>query len=377
MIPVNEPLLGETERRLVDECVTSGWVSSSGRYITEFEEGWAAYCGRRYGVAVSNGTAALEAAVAALELEPGDEVILPTFTIISCVVAVLDAGAVPVLVDSDPETWCLNPDDVAARIGPRTKAIMPVHIYGHPVDMDPVLELADTHGLSIVEDAAEAHGAEYLTGRSTASPAWRRCGGFGTLSTFSFYANKLITTGEGGMVLTDDAALAERLRSFRNLGFGQTRRFFHEEMGRNLRLTNLQAALGVAQLQRIDAAVAHKRWMAELYGERLRDLPALQLPVEQPWARSVYWMYGVVLAEESGMDAEALSGRLREHGVETRPFFLGMHEQPALHRLGLFAGESYPVAERIARQGLYLPSGLTLTEAQIDRVAAALEEVLR
>ena len=178
------------------------------------------------------------------------------------------------------------------------------------------------------------------------------------------------------MVLTDDDDLAERLRSFRNLGFGQARRFLHEEMGRNLRLTNLQAALGVAQLQRIDDAVAHKRWMAERYAERLRDLPALQLPVERPWARSVYWMYGVVLAEESGMDAEELSGRLRERGVETRPFFLGMHEQPALHRLGLFDGESYPVAERIARQGLYLPSGLTLTEAQIDHVAAALEEVL-
>ena len=376
MIPVNEPLLGETELQLVAECVSSGWVSSSGRYITEFEEGWAAYCGRRHGVAVNNGTAALEAAVAALGLEPGDEVILPTFTIISCVVALLDAGAVPVLVDSDPETWCLNTDDVAARIGPRTRAIMPVHIYGHPVDMDPVLELAETHGLAIVEDAAEAHGAEYLSGRETPNPAWRRCGSFGTMSTFSFYANKLITTGEGGMVLTDDAALAERLRSFRNLGFGQARRFLHEDLGRNLRLTNLQAAVGVAQLQRIDDAVAHKRWMAEQYAERLRDLPALQLPVERPWARSVYWMYGVVLAEESGMDAEELSRRLRALGVETRPFFLGMHEQPALHRLGLFAGEAYPVAERIARQGLYLPSGLTLTAAQIDRVGAALEEVL-
>lgn len=351
-------------------------MSSSGRYITEFEDGWAAYCGRRHGVAVSNGTAALEAAVAALGLETGDEVILPTFTIISCVVAVLSAGAVPVLVDSDPETWCLNPDDVAARVGSRTKAIMPVHIYGHPADMDPVVELAERHGLAVVEDAAEAHGAEYLTGRSTSSPAWRRCGGFGTLSTFSFYANKLITTGEGGMVLTDDDDLAERLRSFRNLGFGRARRFLHEEMGRNLRLTNLQAALGVAQLQRIDAAVAHKRWMAEQYTERLRDVAVLQLPTERPWARSVYWMYGVVLTEESRMDAEELAVRLRKCGVETRPFFLGMHEQPALHRLGLFQRESYPVAERIARRGLYLPSGLTLTQGKIDRIGDALEEVL-
>lgn len=377
VIPVSEPLLGELERQLVGDCVTSGWVSSSGRYINEFEEGWAAYCGRSYGVAVSSGTAALEAAVASLELEPGDEVILPTFTIISCVVAVLSAGAVPVLVDCDPETWCLSSDEVVARVGPRTRAIMPVHIYGHPVDMDPLLELAERHGLSIVEDAAEAHGAEYLAGRSTSSPSWRRCGSFGELSTFSFYANKLITTGEGGMVLTDDATLAERLRSFRNLGFGHDRRFLHDELARNLRLTNLQAALGVAQLQRIDAAVAHKRWMAEQYTQRLRDVAALQLPTERPWARSVYWMYGVVLNEESRMDAEELAVRLRERGVETRPFFLGMHEQPVLHRRGLFQRESYPVAERIARRGLYLPSGLTLTEGQIGQVGDAIEEVLR
>ena len=178
------------------------------------------------------------------------------------------------------------------------------------------------------------------------------------------------------MVLTDDPVLAGRLRSYRNLGFGQTRRFLHDEVGRNLRLTNLQAALGVAQLQRIDAAVAHKRWMAEQYGERLRDVTALQLPTERTWARSVYWMYGVVLNEESRMDAEELAVQLRERGVETRPFFLGMHEQPALHRRGLFEGESYPVAERIARRGLYLPSGMTLMQGQIDRVGDALEEVL-
>jgi perosamine synthetase len=376
VIPVNEPELGKAEQEVVLDCVTSGWISSSGRYITEFEEGWAAYCGRRYGVAVSNGTAALEAAIASLQLKPGDEVILPTFTIISCVVAVLSAGATPVLVDCDPETWCMNPKEVAARVGPQTTAIMPVHIYGHPVDMDPILELGDRHGLAVVEDAAEAHGAEYLTRRSGSSRAWQRCGGFGTLSTFSFYANKLITTGEGGMVLTDDPGLVERLRSFRNLGFGRVRRFYHEDLGRNLRLTNLQAALGAAQLQRIDAAVKHKRWMANCYAERFRDLELVQIPVERPWARSVYWMYGIVLDKQAGVDAQELERRLHERGVETRPFFLGMHEQPALQRLGLFRGESYPVAERIARQGLYLPSGLTLTETQIDRVAAAVRGAL-
>ena len=376
MIPVNEPLLGPQESEYLLECVRTGWISSAGRFIDEFEQKWASYCGRKYGIAVSNGTAALQVAVDCLELEPGDEVILPTFTIISCALAVINRGCVPVLVDSDPQTWCMDVAQIEQKITARTRAIMPVHIYGHPVDMDPVLCIAKKHGLAIIEDAAEVHGAEYLSKRNTPESAWQRCGSFGSMSCFSFYANKLITTGEGGMVVTDDKALAEKARSDRNLAFQSKRRFYHEELGFNFRLTNLQAAVGLAQLERIDQIVAQKRQMGSEYTRRLKDVAGLQLPVEETWARNVYWMYGVVLGESRGMNALELASRLLERGVETRPFFLGMHEQPVFHKRGLFLNERYPTAERIARQGLYLPSGLALTEDQLSRVCDAVKEVL-
>jgi perosamine synthetase len=365
LIPVNEPALGEKELEYVSDCIRSGWISSAGKYITAFEEAWAAYCGRRYGVAVANGSVALQLAVCLLDLEPGDEVIMPTFTIVSCALPVVLAGATPVLVDSDPNTWTLDPEQVRAKITPRTKAIMPVHIYGHPVDMDPLLEL----GVPIIEDAAEAHGAEYRG---------RRCGSFGLASCFSFYANKLVTTGEGGMLLTDDPEVAERARRLRNLGFQPTRRFIHYEVGYNFRLTNMQAALGLAQLERMDQIVARKRWLGQAYTDRLENSPGLQLPTEADWAKSVYWMYGLVLdAETTGLDARAFAERLAERGVETRPFFLGMHEQPVFRDKGLFQAEQYPVAERLARQGLYLPSGLGLTECQLEQVCQAVRDALR
>jgi perosamine synthetase len=364
LIPVNEPALGERELEYVSECIRTGWISSAGTFITAFEEQWAAYCGRRFGVAVANGSVALQVAVCLLDLQPGDEVIMPTFTIVSCALPVVLAGGVPVLVDSDPATWTLDPEQVRARITPRTRAIMPVHIYGHPVDMDPLLEL----GVPIIEDAAEAHGAEYKG---------RRCGGFGLASCFSFYANKLVTTGEGGMLLTDDPEVAERARRLRNLGFQPTQRFIHYEVGYNFRLTNMQAALGLAQLERMDQIVARKRWLGQAYTERLGGLAGLQLPTEAAWARSVYWMYGLVLdPEQTGLDARQFAQRLAARGVETRPFFLGMHEQPVFRDKGLFEGESYPVAERLARQGLYLPSGLGLTECQLEQVCQAVRESL-
>jgi len=376
MIPVNEPLLGDRELEYVSECVRTGWISSAGRFIEEFEEKWAAYCGRGYGIAVSNGTVALQVAVACLGLRPGDEVILPTFTIISCALAVIYNGGVPVLVDCDPRTWCMDVDQVKSKITERTRAIMPVHIYGHPVDMDPILDLAEKHGLAIIEDAAEVHGAEYLSKRDTLHSAWRRCGNFGTLSCFSFYANKLITTGEGGMVLTDDPVLAAKTRSLRNLCFETNRRFHHNELGFNFRLTNLQAALGLAQLSRIEEIIARKRSMGAEYTRRLASIDGLELPVEEAWARNVYWMYGLVLSEETGMDAAAFGEKLKQRGIESRPFFLGLHEQPALCQRGLFLHERYPVADRIARQGLYLPSGLALTTEQIVEVCDAVRGVL-
>jgi perosamine synthetase len=375
VIPVNEPRLNGHELEYVTECLQTGWISSAGRFIGEFEESWASYCGRRHGVAVSNGTVALQLAVAALNLGPGDEVIMPSFTIISCATAVVFQGAVPVLVDADPETWCMDVSQVETKITPRTRAIMPVHIYGHPVDMDPLLALAKKHGLAIIEDAAEAHGAEYLSNRH-ADPQWRRCGGFGDLSCFSFYANKLVTTGEGGMVVTDDDALADRLRLLRNLAFIPSQRFLHEELGFNFRLTNLQAAIGLAQVERIAETVETKRRVGARYLEALAAVPGIRMQVERPWAQSVWWMNGLVLDKESGLNAVSMAKRLAALGVETRPFFLGLDRQPALRSRGLFEGESYPVSAELADMGLYLPSGVGLSEEQQETVIAAVKQVL-
>jgi len=373
-IPVSEPVLGDAERASVLACLESGWISSGGRFIEEFEERWAAYCGRRHGIAVSNGSTGLHAALVALGIGPGDEVIIPTFTIISCCTAVLQCGATPVLVDADPVTWCMDVGDVARKITARTRAVMPVHIYGHAVDMDPLLALADAHGLFVVEDAAEAHGAEYRTLRGGIAD-WRRCGSFGHVSVFSFYANKLVTTGEGGMVLTDDDALAARLRRVRNLGFGP-RRFVHADIGFNYRMTSLQAALGIPQIERLPASIAAKRSMAAVYRRGLADVAGLSLPAEQPWARSVYWMFGITLPDREFRSADDIARELLSRGVETRPFFVGMHWQPALQSLGLFSGETFPVADHLSSRGLYLPSGAGLTAQQLSRVVETVRSVL-
>ncbi|CAN5251176.1 DegT/DnrJ/EryC1/StrS family aminotransferase [soil metagenome] len=374
-IPVSEPRITDADMASVNNAMRTGWISSAGPALTSFETAWAAYCERSHGIAVSSGTTALELAVEALDLKPGDEVIMPTFTIISCALAVIRAGATPVLVDADPLTWCMDAAQVASKVSTRTRAIMPVHIYGHPCDMDPLLDVADAYDLDIIEDAAEAHGAEYQSRRG-GSPAWKRCGSFGTSSVFSFYANKIITTGEGGMIVTDDARMAERLRSARNLAFGHDERFRHTAIAHQYRLTNLQAALAVPQIERISQTLVRKRWLGDAYSAGLAKVQALQLPVQQPWARHVYWMYGVVLRDDAKMDARELASRLANRGVETRPFFLGMHEQPALRDRGLFAENHHPVAERLARRGLYLPSGLGLTEIQLERVCDAVREIL-
>lgn len=367
MIPVNEPRIGKREYDYVIECLQTGWISSEGRFIQEFEKRWSAYCGMRYGVAVSNGTVALQSAVACLDLKPGDEIIMPTFTIISCAQAVTMNRGIPVLVDADPDTWCMDVEQIEAKITEHSRAIMPVHIYGHPVDMDPVLDLAKKYNLAIIEDAAEAHGGEYKN---------KKCGGFGDLSCFSFYANKIITTGEGGMVLTNSEEFAGRLRKLRNLAFQKERRFYHTELGNNFRLTNVQAAIGLAQFENIESAIEKKRWMAAAYRERLEDIVCMQLPVERDWAKNVYWMYGLVLHESAGMDASQFAKLLEQKGIMTRPFFLGMHEQPVFQHMGLFRDERYEVAERLSRYGLYLPSGLGMTEEQIHITCNAVRDIL-
>lgn len=367
-VPVNEPVLDGNEEAYLVDCVRSGWISSEGPYVARFEAALAARVGRRHGIAVANGSVALEVAVAALGLKAGDEVILPAFTIISCAAAVVRAGAVPVLADCDPRTWNMDPDRVRERITPRTRAIMVVHIYGLPTDLDPILALAREHGLKVIEDAAEMHGQTYRQ---------RPCGSFGDISTFSFYPNKHITTGEGGMLVTDDAQLAENCRSLRNLCFKPEQRFIHDELGWNFRMSNLQAALGVAQLERLDEFVARKRRMGARYTELLEGTAGLQLP--QPateYAKNIYWVFGVVLDDDVGLDACEAMRQLTKQGIGTRPFFWPMHEQPVFRKMGLFTGECYPVAERIARRGFYLPSGLALTDGQIERSAAALRDLL-
>ena len=367
-IPVNEPLLDGNEKRYLAECIDTGWISSEGPFVGRLEQGMAARMRRRHGIAVANGTAALDVAVSALRLRPGDEVILPSFTIISCALQIVRLGLVPVLVDADPVTWNMDVSQVARAIGPRTRAILAVHIYGLPVDMDPLLALARAHGLAVIEDAAQAIGLEYRG---------RPCGGLGDLSTLSFYPNKHVTTGEGGMVLADDDTLGERARSLRNLCFQPPRRFVHEELGFNYRMTNLQAAIGVAQLERLDAFLAKKRRTGERYRELLRGVDGVELAADEtPYARNLYWVFGVVLSDAVPFDAVEAMRRLGALGVGTRPFFYPLHRQPVFRRMGLFEGLSLPVSERLGERGLYLPSGLALTDEQLERSAAALRSVL-
>lgn len=367
MIPVNEPLFIGREKELLANCIDSGWISSDGPFVKEFEEKFAAYVGASHGIAVCNGTAALETALYGVGVGRNDEVIMPTFTIISCALATLRLGAKPVLVDSEPETWCMNVGQIEAKITPKTKAIMPVHMYGHPVDMDPVMEIAEKYGLSVVEDAAEVHGAEYKG---------KRCGNIGHAAAFSFYANKIISTGEGGMVVTSDPKIQDRVKSYRNLLHDPHQRFRHHELGYNFRMTNLQAAVGLAQLECIDKFIGIKRYWGNRYRKELSKIRGLKCQVEKEWAKCVYWMYCVELDPALPVTARDLAGRLKSKNIDTRPFFLGMHEQPALQVLSLFQGEKYPVSERISRQGLYLPSGLALTESQFEEVVTAVRTSL-
>lgn len=367
-ISVNEPLLDGNEKKYLLECIETGWISSEGPFIREFEERFAARVGRKHGIAVSNGTAAIDAAVEALEIGHGDEVILPAFTIISCVLQIVRSGATPVLVDADPLTWNMDVAQIEDKITSRTKAIMAVHIYGLPVDMSPVEDLCKRYGLSLIEDAAEVIGQSYKR---------RLCGSFGDISTVSFYPNKHITTGEGGMILTDDDDLAERCRSLRNLCFQPHKRFVHERLGWNLRMTNVQAALGLAQLERLDEFLEKKRWIGQRYNELFVNMSNVQLPLPATkYADNIYWVYGLILDESLG-SAEAVMARLASAGIGTRPFFYPLNLQPVLRDRQLFIDESYPVAERIYKQGFYIPSGLALNNAQIEKVASVVSDALK
>jgi perosamine synthetase len=367
MIPVNTPLLNGNEKKYLNECIDTGWISSEGPFVRRFEDGLASKAHRKFGVAVTNGTVALELAVQALGLGTGDEVIMPAFTIISCAYAIVRAGAKPVLVDSDPKTWNMDVSQIEKKITKATKAIMVVHIYGLPVDMNPVLHLAKKYQLAIIEDVAEVQGQTYFG---------KPCGSFGALSTYSFYPNKHITTGEGGMVLTDDPTLADHIRSLRNLCFIPGNRFVHEELGSNSRMTNLQAAVGVAQLERLDDTIIKKRYVGDRYNQLLADLNCFQFPIPQTeYAVNIYWVYGIVIGSGNRKNAKDAIAFLANAGVEARPFFWSMHEQPVFKKMGLFSNERYPVAEHLARNGFYIPSGVGITDEQILQVSHAVKQL--
>jgi perosamine synthetase len=367
MLPVFEPEIGEEELALVGDALRKGEISGSfGDYIPRFEDGFATYCGARFGVAVTSGTTALEIAVAAAGIRAGDEVLIPSCTNIATALAVYRNNAVPVPVDSENTTWNLDLDLVESLITPRTKAILPVHIYGHPVDMDRVNAIAKKHSLLVIEDAAEAHGAEVRG---------KRVGALSEMGCFSFYANKILTTGEGGMVLTNDERLAKQLRLLRNLGFAQPR-FYHEVPGYNFRMTGMQAAFGVAQLAKLDRVIEARRRVAALYNQHFADIDQLQRPVELPWAKNVYWMYSVVFRPRPGQRRDDLLDFLRQNGVDTRTMFCPMNMQPFLKSQQGHRDVPYPVAENLWHNGFYLPSSSSVTEADVQRIAALVKQFL-
>lgn len=369
MIPVCTPTLCEREKKYVLECLDTNWISSKGRFVEEFENRFAEYCGCKYGISTTNGTTALHLAIASIDLKKGDEVIMPAFTIISTALAVIYCGAKPVFVDCDPETWNMDVSQIRAKITKNTKAILPVHIYGHPCDMDPILEIASEYDLLVIEDAAEAHGAEYKG---------RKVGGIGDIGCFSFYANKIITCGEGGMIITDDENIAKNARSLRDLAFPQNggREYIHDEIGYNYRMTNIQSAIGLAQLENIDQFIDQRRKHAFRYMDLLKDVDSIQLPAEKPWAKNVYWMFSIVLIDKFPISRDELMKQLSGNGIDSRKFFVPMNKQPILVKKGLVSeNESYPVSEKISHQGMYLPSSSNLSDADIDYICKVIKEI--
>ncbi len=366
-IPVCEPVLDGREREYVLDCIDGNWVSSLGKYIRKFEHAFADHCGTEFGLACSSGTAALHLALEALGIGPGDEVLIPSFTLIVSANTVCMTGATPVPVDVERDTWCIDPQEIEKHITPRTKAIMPVHMYGHPADMEAINYIAKRCGLRVIEDCAQAHGAKVRD---------RRVGGIGDVGAFSFYGNKMITTGEGGMVVTSDPEIAERVELLRNQAF-EKERFVHRAVGFNYRMTNIQAAIGLAQCEKLADKVARKIEIADTYRELLIDCDDLQLPVCRSWASNVYWMFGVVLNTSFGRRGAEVREMLAQRGIETRSFFVPMNRQP------VYQGTSdrwpdlrghFPVSERLSEYGFYLPSGLSLTREQQEYVVSNLLE---
>jgi len=368
MIPVSRPHLTAEDIQAVQQALEAGYLSGDAPIVGEFEASFSAAIGRRFGVAVANGSVALDAAIHALNVGEGDEVLVPSFTIASCLFAILRTGATPVFVDSDVETWNMSPTHFASLVTPRTKALLAVHIYGLPIDMDPVMKICHEHGIAVIEDAAESHTVTYKG---------RQCGTFGIASTFSFYPNKAITTGEGGMIVTDDEQFKDRLRMLRNLAFRLPpgRRFIHDEIGWNFRMSSLQAALGKSQLTRMSMVTEEKRDIGLKYHRLLVGHEMLSMqPTATSYSDNKFWVAGVLLDEH--LDALEVASRLRTAGIDTRPFFYPLHQQPLLANYGLARQPQLPVAERLGRDGLYLPSFVGITTEEIERSAAELVQVV-
>ena len=357
-IPVYEPWLGQREAEYVLDAVNSGWISSLGKYVTEFEQSFAAYCGVEHGVSTSNGTTALHLALHALGVGPGDEVIVPALTFVASANAVVYTGAEPVFADVDLETWTLLPEEVERLTNNRTRAVMPVHLYGHAAPMDRIMEFAESRNIYVLEDAAEAHGARLGS---------RRTGSLGHIGAFSFFANKIVTTGEGGMLTTDDPDLAARCRMLRDHAMPPERRYWHDEVGFNYRMTNLQAAVGLAQMERVDDFISRKRRIAELYAEGLARIPGITLPVERPGYTNVFWMYSILLDESFPMSRDELILALRSQGIDSRPFFHSLDTLPPYR-----SDTPLPQALALSRRGLNLPSSPRLSDGQIDYICHTL-----
>jgi perosamine synthetase len=364
-IPVASPSLSGNEKTYVMDCMESGWISSAGKYVEKFEAAFAEFCGTRHAISCCNGTAALHLSLLALGVRPGDEVIVPTLTFVATANAVTYCGARPVFVDSEAEAWTLDPALIEAKITPRTRAIIAVHLYGHPADMCALESIARRHKLFLIEDAAEAHGARYQ-GRSV--------GSLGDIAAFSFYGNKIIATGEGGMVVTDDDALARRAAQFRGQGQDFERRYWFPIIGYNYRMMNLPAAIGLAQLERVNWNLQRRSEIAAWYLEELRDVPGVTWQAEKEWAKHAHWLFSIILNDDVHADRDAVMAYLEKRGIETRPIFYPMHILPPY--LELARNEAYPVAERLARRGLSLPTWAGLTREDVSFVCDAVRECL-
>jgi perosamine synthetase len=367
MIPVNEPVIPKQAKKYVLDCLDTAWVSSAGTYVSRFEQKFASYIGMKYASTVSNGTAALHIALLMLNIGKGDEVIVPDLTIISCAFAVMYVGAKPVPVDVEAETGNLDPKKIEKAITKSTKAIMVVHLYGHAARMKEIMRIAKKHSLKIIEDAAEAHGGEYRG---------KKLGSFGDVSCFSFYGNKIVTCGEGGMVLTNNDQLYEQCILLKDLAHKKGRRFFHEEIGYNYRLTNMQAALGLGTLEQIEKSIKRKRSMATLYNKLLSDISFLKLPTESEYTKSVYWMYNIELSKDAPISRDQFMQKLHELGVDTRTYFYPLHAQPVLKKYRI-QKHAFPVSMRLSTRGLYLPSGLAITDAQIRTVSKVIHSIFK